>query len=102
MSHDPFDLEPVDAERAAEAERARLREKVESDDLKWLMADRRGRRFVYGILQRSGVFRLSFHTNALTMAFNEGHRDEGLRLIANLGVHCPGQYHQMLKEGQDE
>ncbi len=74
---------------------------IEIDDMKWLMSNKRGRRFVARLLERAGVWRLSFNTNALTMAFNEGTRNEGLRLLAQITAHCPDRYTEMLKESKE-
>jgi hypothetical protein len=65
------------------------------------MSNKRGRRFIFTLLERAGVWRLSFNTNALTMAFAEGTRNEGLRLMAQLTEHCLDRYSEMLKEQQD-
>lgn len=97
-AHDTFDLV---AQREAEEqarEKAKLQEKLDLEALLWVMRDKRGRRFIWGLLSRSGTLRLSFHTNALTMAFNEGTRNEGLALTAKLMEHAPDVYMTMLKE----
>lgn len=89
---DPYDLDPTPDNRA----------KVEADleiaDLKWLMSNKRGRRIVFRMLERAGVWRLSFNTNALTMAFAEGTRNEGLRLLAQITEHCLDRHSEMLLE----
>lgn len=98
LGHDPIDLSSqADAQASAE-ERARLSQQREIDDLKWLLSNRRGRRFALGLLERAGVWRLSFNTNALSMAFNEGARNEGLKLMALITTHCPDRYAELLKE----
>lgn len=97
---DPLDLQSQADATADADDRARLSAQIEIDDLKWLMSNKRGRRFVSRLLDRAGVFRLSFNTNALTMAFSEGNRTEGLRLLAQLNTHCPDRYTEMLKEQQ--
>jgi hypothetical protein len=100
--HDTFDLRAQEETRRKAEERARLQRQLEAEDLKWLMANKRGRRFVHGVLEHAGVWRLSFHTNALQMAFNEGQRNEGLVLLAKLTQHCPELYAQMLKEHSED
>jgi len=95
---DPYDLDDT---HQALADRARSAEDREIGDLKWLMSNKRGRRFVFLLLERAGVWRLSFNTNALTMAFAEGTRNEGLRLLAQLSEHCLDRYSEMLKEQQE-
>lgn len=93
------DRDPYDAQDLTDSsESARDAADLEISDLKWLMSNKRGRRFVFRLLERAGVWRLSFSTNALSMAFNEGARNEGLRLIAMLSQHCADRYSEMLKE----
>lgn len=97
---DPTDIQAQERDAAANVERGRKAVEVEIDDLKWLMSNKRGRRFVFRVLERAGVWRLSFNTNALSMAFNEGQRNEGLRLMANITAHCPDRYTEMLEESK--
>jgi len=97
---DPTDLQAQERDSADMAERNRKAADMEIDDLKWLMSNKRGRRFVFRVLERAGVWRLSFNTNALSMAFNEGQRNEGLRLMANITAHCPDRYTEMLEESK--
>ena len=96
--HDPFDTAGQDFAQEQSDERNRLAAQVEIDDLKWLMSNKRGRRFIHRSLDRAGVWRSSFNTNALTMAFSEGQRNEGLRLLAQITTHAPERYAEMLKE----
>lgn len=96
--HDPFDTAEQDLAQEQSDERNRLAAQVEGDDLNWLMSNKRGRRFVHRLLDRAGVWRSSFNTNALTMAFAEGQRNEGLRLLAQVISLAPERYAEMLKE----
>lgn len=98
---DPLDIRSQERALAEADERTRLALQIEIDDLKWLMSNKRGRRFMARLLERAGVWRLSFNTNALTMAFNEGTRNEGLRLLAQITAHCPDRYTEMLKESKE-
>lgn len=100
--HDTFDLDAQDRARKSAEDKAKLRTRQDADDLKAVMQRKQGRRFVHGILERAGVWRLSFHTNALQMAFNEGARNEGLALLAKIYEHCPENYSLMLKEQKDD
>ncbi len=97
-SHDALDLETQDATRQEAEARAKLREQEEREDLKWQMGSKRGRRIVYRLLERAGVFHISFNTNAMQMAFNEGRRNEGLALTNRLMATCPDLWTQMMKE----
>lgn len=102
MSHsDPFDLQSQARTIAETGEKAKLAQQIEIDDLKWQMSDKRGRRNVFRDLERAGVWRISFNSNALTMAFNEGMRNHGLRKMALLTTHCADRYTEMLKESKE-
>lgn len=75
---------------------------TEADDIKWLMKSKQGRRIVARLLDKAGVYRLSFHTNALQMAFNEGNRNLGNSLLAQITVLCPERYVELLNEAHDK
>lgn len=100
--NDPTDIEAQQARRREEQQRLRVLVLQENDDLKWLMNAKRGRRIMHRLLDRAGVFQLSFNTNAMTMAFNEGRRNEGLALTHKLMAACPAQWALMLKENTDK
>jgi hypothetical protein len=97
-SYDPTDLRQQDDERQKEANRIRLAGEVEALDTKWLMSSKRGRRIVWRLLEKAGVFQLSFDTNALRMAFNEGNRNYGNKLLEQINRLCPELYPVMTKE----
>ena len=102
MNHDPTDIQGQERAKAEQARRGKLARETEVDDLKWLMGSKRGRRIVWSHLDRAGVFRLSFNTNSMQMAFNEGQRNAGLQLLAQINTHCPEQYQAMIQEQKDE
>ncbi|MBS0323583.1 MAG: endopeptidase [Proteobacteria bacterium] len=97
-SHDPLDIRGQEQAREEAQQRNKLAEKTEAEDIKWQMANKRGRRIVYRLLERAGIWQSSFNTNAMQMAFNEGRRNEGLALLAKLMAYCPELYAVMLKE----
>lgn len=101
-NYDAFDLRAQESAREEAEDKAKLKTRIEIDDLKWLMSNKRGRRVMHGVFERAGIWRLSFHTNALQMAFNEGSRNEGLALLARMTEHCPELYALMLKEHKDD
>lgn len=96
---DPF--EPSEQEEADKAKSAK-RAQRDVDDLKWIMADARGRRFMARLLERTGTMRSSFHTSGSVMAFNEGRRDIGLFLTAEMLEHAPKAYSQLLNEYRND
>ncbi len=102
MNHDPFDIEAAENAQLKTQDKERQAGRVEKDDLTWLTQTKRGRRFMARMLERAGVYQVSFDTNALKMAFNEGRRSEGLALTAKMLELCPENYRLMLVELKDE
>ncbi len=98
----PLDPEEQEAARREERERIHVLQLQETEDLKWLLGAKRGRRIMHRLLERAGVWQLSFNTNAMTMAFNEGRRNEGLALTNKLMISCPEQWALMIKENANE
>jgi hypothetical protein len=86
---DPIEEATATLSSASEGERA-LREAEDEQDLKWLIADHRGRRFLRRRLAELGVFHTSFTGEALGTAFNEGKRGAGLRLLSFILRIAPG------------
>lgn len=99
--HDPFDLRGQEREAVDTKLQTRLDLELEESDTKWLMSSAKGRRIAWRLLDRAGVFRLSFNTNAMQMAFSEGNRNEGLKLLGQIHSLCPELYPTMLKEAKD-
>ncbi|NDF13319.1 MAG: endopeptidase [Proteobacteria bacterium] len=96
-SFDPMDLRGQEQAEADARDEAKLEAKVEEEDLKWVMSNKRGRRFVWRLLDRAGIYRSSFTGNSTTF-FNEGQRNIGLMLVAAIHEACPDQYLAMIKE----
>lgn len=99
---DPTDLSGQDREQRDRELRDQVAREIEDTDLKWLMGHRQGRRIAWRMLDRAGVFRLSFDTEPLVMAFREGARNEGLRVLARIHALCPDRYSQMMREMTDD
>lgn len=83
-----------------EAERlASLARQVVIGDLRWVMSNKRGRRFMHGLLEQAGVFKLSFTpSDPHATSFNEGQRNLGLQVFAQLTEHASESYALMLSE----
>lgn len=96
--YDPLNLAEADEEARLRQEKVAALARIEKDDTIWIMRTRQGRRLIYNYLAQAGVWRTSFHTNALQMAFNEGQRNIGLALLAKLTDYCEDSYALMLKE----
>jgi hypothetical protein len=99
--YDLSEMYPSDPAQAEANARAKREREVEEADLKWLMNTKLGRRIVWRLLERAGVFRLSFSSDALAMAFSEGRRNEGLHILARINELCPDLYATMTKELND-
>lgn len=97
-NYDPLDIQSQERSKADKDLQAKLVRESEESDMKWLMGSKRGRRITWRQLDRAGVFRLSFNTNAMQMAFAEGNRNDGLRTLAMIHALCPELYPTMIKE----
>lgn len=95
---DPFDLHEQEARAQEKKERELLEQQGEESDVKWLMSNKRGRRIIWRLLNQSGVFRLSFNTDSMLMAFAEGNRNFGNRILSLIHSQCPELYPVMVKE----
>lgn len=95
---DPTDLNRLEREAAAEELQARERRRKELDDLRWWLGHPQGRRLISRLLEHTGIFRSSFNHSGSVMAFNEGRRDVGLFLTAELTEASADGYMKVLKE----
>lgn len=95
---DPFDLHGQEVRDHEKRELERLEQQSEESDVKWLMSNKRGRRIIWRLLNQSGVFRLSFNTDSMLMAFAEGNRNFGNRILSLVHSQCPELYPVMVKE----
>ena len=75
-------------------------------DFRWLMGDARGRRRTMSLLADMGLCRCAYDgavkDPALEMAFREGRKNLGYKLLSEIDRFCPESYFQMLKENRDE
>lgn len=100
--YDPTDIRGQEQDKREIEARKRLDRQVEIADFKWLMSSPRGRRILWRLLEMSGPFRLSFDTNAMRMAFNEGNRNLGNQLLNEVMTLCPDKYPVMVKEHEHD
>lgn len=82
-------------------QKAKLGRERELSDLRVVLSTREGRRFIWRYLCESGVFRTSFTGNSYTY-FNEGRREIGIRLMADIDAAQPEAYFQMGQEAKNE
>lgn len=100
--YDPLDLKGQERAQEDRELRERVSRDSEGEDIKWLMSDKRGRRMLWRLMEEAGVFRSSFNTNAMAMAFAEGNRNYGLRILSLIHAICPRQYPVMMKENTND
>lgn len=81
--------------------RATERRRLELADMKQLLGTPHGRRIAWRWLDKAGVYRTSFTGNSSTF-FNEGQRNMGLLLLADIHEACPEQYAVMLEEARQD
>ncbi len=94
---DPLDLAGAERHREkTELERKAARD-LEKSDFAWLMSDARGRRFMWRLLEVTGLYRSSFTGNSETF-FREGARNVGLKMISDIHEFTPDAYPTMLME----
>jgi hypothetical protein len=101
-SYDPSDVHAIEKSKSEKDLAAKLIRDTDDADFKWLMGSKRGRRIIWRQLERAGVFRLSFNTNAMSMAFSEGNKNEGLRTLAQIHTLCPELYSVMIKDNVND
>ncbi len=97
---DPLDTRAQERAHADRKERDRLTSEQEIADFKWLMSDKRGRRVVWRLLEKTGLYRSSFTGNSETF-FREGARNVGLAYMALINEHCADKYNLMVTEQRE-
>jgi len=98
--YDPTNLDALDDQEAQRAKAAEQKLAEEAADWRFILGDQRGRRIVWALLSKAGVFRVSFSADALQMAFNEGNRNLGLEVLAKVTEHAPATYLLMQNEAK--
>lgn len=95
---DPTDIAAIEQREAeAQAKSKRLVEQ-EIEDLKWFMSDKRGRRLMWRLLERTGTFANPFAGGVEQTSFNCGKMLIGQDYLGSLNNHCPERYNQMITE----
>lgn len=98
--HDPLDLQGQEAARSQAGETEAHRRRIELEDLRWLMSDKRGRRFMHRLLSRAHLYHSSFTGDPHSTAFKEGERNVGLTFLADVMEACPDRYTTMQQESR--
>src|SRR5262245_7475991 len=80
---------------------AKLAEQQRRETITQIMDSIPGRRWMLEKLEECHVFRTSFHREPTAMAFAEGQRDIGLKLLNDIMVSCPDHYILMMRESNE-
>ena len=92
-----------DAQQVAKAKsRQKTRSLQKKAAFRKFMSDPEGRMWMWDLLTLCGIFHSSFSMDALRTAFNEGRRDIGLRLLADINQLSPDLYMRMVGENQEK
>lgn len=97
--YDPTDETANEEREATESEALERIAKQKIEDLKWVMSDKRGRRFMWELLSDAGVFRNPFRGTPET-DFLCGVMHLGQQFLVDINQHAPGRYNQMVTEQQ--
>ena len=97
---DPTDLRSQEADQTEQQRRGDLKQQREIEDLKWLLAHPQGRRIAWQWMGDAGVFRSTFNQSGSVMAFNEGQRAQGLKLLMLVMAHAPEAFTKMQREAK--
>ena len=101
MNYDPIDTDAQKKRKDQTDLTRKLTRDQELDDIKWLMSQKQGRRVMHRLLTITGIYRSSFTGNSQTF-FNEGQRNIGLILTADVHQHCSNDFVLMLNENKED
>ncbi len=80
------------------ARKAKDREEQEASDLRAILGNAAGRRFLWAELARRRVFATAFHTDGMVFAHNEGMRAAGVDLMTRIIETDPAAWILMQQE----
>ena len=82
----------------AKEKAARQADRTRGEVIIAFMSQPTGRSYIWEQLTLCHVFSTSFNRDALAMAFSEGERNYGLRLLDDILQWCPDQFILMMRE----
>lgn len=86
---------------ATTARKAKATQKQADNDLRFIMDDARGRRFMWELISRCGIYRSSYLSGRgvpEAVMFHEGERNIGLEIVNRISAVAPKGYELMHKE----
>jgi hypothetical protein len=97
--YDPLDLRAQQQDSETRTRLEQTARQLEAEDIAKLMSSPWGRRIMWRMLDKAGLYRSTMTGNSQTF-FNEGMRNFGIYLIALVNDHCPEQYPVMVAESK--
>jgi len=91
--------DPEQVERAKQKSESLNDQRI--NDVREILSTVRGRRFYWRYLEICGIFRTS-NSDSSQIFFNEGMRNIGLQLLADLNEAAPDAYLLMLQESKEK
>lgn len=99
----PLVKNAADIEQVKESGRKeKFNRERELDDLRFILSSQQGRRFYWRLLEKTGIFKVSFTGNPGWTEFNEGRREVGLWALGEMNEACPEAWLEILKERKTE
>jgi len=92
------------ADQAAVEKAAKTKRDLErraKRDFEWLMNDPKGRRIMWSLIERAGIYRVGFvetRGDHASMAFLDGQKNIGIELMHRCIAETPAHYALMVKE----
>jgi hypothetical protein len=103
MTEEKTEYNAGDAQHVAQRQKSqKTRDLQKKAALRTLMGAPEGRMWMWDLLSRCGVYHSSYSSDALAMAFHEGHRNIGLTLTAEINRLSPEIYAKMVTENQEK
>lgn len=97
----PFVKNAADEKQVKEAKRqSKFSREQELDDVRQLLKLPAGRRFLWRFLERCGVYKSSYDPSGSRVYFNEGERNIGIMLLAEITQADPESYVSMMLESE--
>lgn len=103
MTNKTFKPTDVASRKAADAKREHIKSleyKQYEADFAWLMEHKQGRRFMWQLLAKTGVFQNPFTGDSKTF-FKCGEMNVGQRFLNDITAICPHRFVQMLNDNQE-
>jgi hypothetical protein len=96
----PFVTNAADESQVkAAGHKERRHREIQISDMKQVLSTVEGRRFIWELLSFCRIFESSYNGQFGTI-YNEGHRNVGLKILADVNDADPGAYTKMLTESR--